>query len=344
MQLKFINTFLVAASARRLEISHFQRPGWQNSQTTSCNPISWTSWTKNLDCFWPTSNQQYWYTGKVGSATGTSQWKNWRSENVNRLESNIDHFHMLYYYDTKKQAVCLPGGDTLSMSKVKYNTQVTNCTQPAAAYQKDFNLVRHHDAVYGSDLTNTAVNFASIYNDKVTQSSSEANANGHTWLYGDFINYDHLPAKSTYAKNCDGRGGKSLPTVAIMAIDHKGPVWSFCTTSRSLSSDNSRQTMEKMTEYIALGQYGRAIFENLDCLLQAAVDYNMIESFTDYHYGFVNLVYLHFEAHTINENERDTLIRYLNEVQASPVDANGHTSYWDDILRKQDTNWTPLFC
>ena len=99
-----------------------------------------------------------------------------------------------------------------------------------------------------------------------------------------------------------------------------------------------------MQTYIKNNQYGRAIFENLDCLLDASVQFDMTESFTDYYDGFKNLVQLHYEARTINERERDILISYLDEVMKNPVSANGKTSKWDNDLKYVDTNLTPLFC
>ena len=90
--------------------------------------------------------------------------------------------------------------------------------------------------------------------------------------------------------------------------------------------------------------HGRAIFENLDCLLQASVDMSMTESFTDYYEGFKNLVQLHFEAKTINELERDILLTFLSEARDNPVRANGNTGKWDGDLKYVDTDLTPLFC
>ena len=133
---------------------------------------------------------------------------------------------MSYYYDQKHQKVCTARDGLVSVSKVTADTKVTNCSQPVAAYEKKFSEVRNFDAKLGE--TTNAINFASIYDDKVTQSSSEACNNNHCeWLYGDYINYDHLPAKSIYDENCSGNKGGKLPTVTIMAIDHKGPVWSY---------------------------------------------------------------------------------------------------------------------
>merc|ERR1711976_875162 len=100
-----------------------------------------------------------------------------------------------------------------------------------------------------------------------------------------------------------------------MAIDHKGPVWSACTTSRSTNSDNARTSTATEQEFIANNQDGRAILENLDCLLEAAYDLEMVESFTDYYRGFQNLVYLHYEKNDINSAERDTLLDWLDEAK-----------------------------
>merc|ERR1712071_507230 len=73
-----------------------------------------------------------------------------------------------------------------------------------------------------------------------------------------------------------------------------------------------------MIEYSANGEYGRSIFENLDCLLAGALDRDMTTTFTDYIVGFKNLMYLHYEAHTINQAERDILLSYLTLAQSDP--------------------------
>lgn len=71
----------------------------------------------------------------------------------------------------------------------------------------------------------------------------------------------------------------------------------------------------------------------------------MPKTFTDYLYGFNNLVYLHYESKTINKKERDTLLRYLQEVQdVGPLKTFGNTKYWDDLLKEDDTSLTPKYC
>ena len=169
-------------------------------------------------------------------------------------------------------------------------------------------------------------------------------------MYGDYINYDHLPAKSTYKENLYGKtcnggsSGEKLPTVAIMAIDHKGPVWSDCTTSRSISSDNSRKTVQKMTTYNENNQYGRSILENMDCIRWAALKYKMETSFTDYYWGFQNLIYLHHEQKTINLNERDVLLDWLDRAYAKPSSGDGIFDEFDRKLEEADDDLVPKFC
>jgi len=307
-----------------------------------CDPNSWINWITELDCFWQNPNEQWWYTGKVGHARNTDEWDAWNADEMVRFEDKIDDFYMHYFYDNKHAKVCTVDGD-LSISKVTVDTLVTNCSQPVASYNKLYSDLRHYDAYTATYAT--AINFAAIYDDKTRQSQDAATAAGHSdWMYGDYVNYDHLPAKSTYSSNCNGHGGDKLPTVAILAIDHKGPVWSYCTTSRSTSSDNDRKSVAKMTAYCKAGEYGRAIFENLDCLLAGSIKFGMVETFTDYITGFKNLVHLHTEARTICNDEETILEDYLDQVSLDPYGSNGNTDYWDNLLKDADDDSTPLFC
>ena len=308
-----------------------------------CDPTSWDQWTSELNCFWDDPDVQWWNKNSV-SGSG-AQWNDWNDLEQTRFENNYDAFYMSYYYDQTHQKVCLPGGDILSVSKVTANTMVTNCSQPTSAYQKPFAQVRHSDML--TSIPTTSTNFATVYDDKVKQGSQTAADRGHPdWSYGEYINYDHLPAKSIYSDSCNGgSSGQRLPTVAIMAIDHKGPVWSACTTSRSTSSDNARKSMAKMKEFINNNQYGRAILENLDCLLEAAYNLEMVESFTDYYRGFQNLIYLHYEKNDINVNERNTLLNWLDEAKyGDPKETLTYYKETDAMLESEDTMLTPDFC
>jgi len=308
-----------------------------------CQPSLWDEWTDELDCFWQNDDEQWWYAASMGNARKTSQWELWNEELTGKMNINYNEFQSSYYYDQTHQKVCTPDGNVVSVSKINGDDLVADCNNPANV-SGTFTDARHHDAKLSTAIT--AINFASIYNDKARQSSSDAAAAGHAeWLYGDYINYDHLPAKSIYMSSCNGNsdGGK-LPTVAIAAIDHKGPVWSYCTTSRSSSSDNDRKTMAKMKAFIEQGMYGCAIFENLDCLLAGAVDRDMISTFTDYVSGFKNLMYLHYEANTINEDELSVLLSYLTLAKASPEEAVGNEETFLGILESVDTQLTPKFC
>ena len=102
--------------------------------------------------------------------------------------------------------------------------------------------------------------------------------------------------------------------------------------------------MAKMKAFIEQGMYGCAIFENLDCLLAGAVDRDMISTFTDYVSGFKNLMYLHYEANTINEDELSVLLSYLTLAKASPEEAVGNEETFLGILESVDTQLTPKFC
>jgi len=324
---------------------------WESSETLSSDndetcltPDDWDIWVNELDCFWTDSDEKWWYNSKISQARNTPEWTNWNAQQMQRFEDSYTQFDMAYYYDNGHEKVCLVGGSTLSMSKVRADTMVTNCTQPVAALQQPFATVRHHDMKQA--VPATLVNYATVYDDKTRQSTSDASANGHPdWTYGQYVNSDHLPAKSVYMSSCNGgSSGNRLPTVAIMAIDHKGPVWSNCTTSRSTSSDNHRKTMALMKKYIENNEYGRAIFENLDCLLEASIYYALPESFTDYYWGFKNLVLLHYAANDINQQERDTLIAYLEAAYKDPYEEVYNTQYWDSLLVEQDTYLVPKFC
>ena len=99
-----------------------------------------------------------------------------------------------------------------------------------------------------------------------------------------------------------------------------------------------------MKTYIANNQYGRAILENLDCLLEASIYYEMPETFTDYELGFLNLVELHYQVNDINENEKETLISYVEQAAKDPYGQVYNTKYWDSILVEEDTYLVPDFC
>ena len=80
------------------------------------------------------------------------------------------------------------------------------------------------DEVFKALNDRSLINFATIYKNKNKQSR-----NDHGPVFGDIVNYDHLPPKSAYTSECNRSKGKYLPTVAILAQDHKGPIWSYCT-------------------------------------------------------------------------------------------------------------------
>ena len=344
---------IVLFTLTKLSYSHYTRkftsknPVFDVIKRTSsdqvCQPSIWDEWTDELDCFWQNDDEKWWYTGKIGNARNTPQWGQWNEELTSKMNINYNEFEQAYYYDNKHQKVCTPDGNVVSVSKIGGDDLVASCDNPSNV-TGTFSDARHHDAKLSTAIT--AINFASLYNDKARQSSSDAAAQGHPeWLYGDYINYDHLPAKSVYMSSCNGgSGGEKLPTVAIQAIDHKGPVWSYCTTSRSTSSDNDRKTMAKMKAFIEQNKYGCAIFENLDCLLAGAVNKGMVNTFTDYVAGFKNLMYLHYEAQTINENELNILLSYLTLAKASPEDAVGNEDVFLQMLESVDTELTPKFC
>jgi len=307
-----------------------------------CQPSLWDEWVDELDCYWQEEDKQWWYSGKIGNARNTREWDEWNSGLTSQMEASFDEYEQAYYYDNKHQKVCTPDGQ-VGAYKVTADTIVSSCDNPTNT-SYTFSEARHRDAKVSNQMQ--AINFATIYNDKCRQSSSDAQAHGHPeWMYGDFINYDHLPAKSTYKSDCKGgSSGEKLPTVAIQAIDHKGPVWSYCTTSRSLSSDNDRKTVRKMTDYIEANKYGNAIFENLACLLAGALDMNLLTTFTDYITGFKNLMYLHYEANTINQNELDLLLSYLTSAEKSPANARRDEAIFVQLLEDVDTYQEPAWC
>merc|ERR1712150_51756 len=97
---------------------------------TPCDKSSWNQWTSTLDCFWQDTNIQWWYNGHIAHEHGKAEWEDWNSIQSRRFESQYDQFYMAYYYENQHQKVCLPGGDILSISKVRADTMVTNCSQP----------------------------------------------------------------------------------------------------------------------------------------------------------------------------------------------------------------------
>lgn len=308
-----------------------------------CQPSLWDEWVDTLDCMWQNPDEQWWYSANVGHARGSADWENWNGDQTQKYSDGYTLFQQSYYYDQKHQKVCDTNGNLLSIGKISGDQIVADCNNPSNI-TGTFSDVRHQDARQATMVT--AINFASIYDDKTRQGTDDAAAQGHPeWSYGEYINYDHLPAKSTYPSWCNGgSSGGHLPTVAIQAVDHKGPVWTYCTTSRSSSSDNDRKSIAKMIEYSANGEYGRSIFENLDCLLAGALDRDMTTTFTDYIVGFKNLMYLHYEAHTINQAERDILLSYLTLAQSDPESAYGNVDYFDGMLKDVNTDLTPKFC
>ena len=70
----------------------------------------------------------------------------------------------------------------------------------------------------------------------------------------------------------------------------------------------------------------------------------MTESFTDYIMGFKNLVFLHYDTQTINADERDILLHYLNVAKDDPTSAINRVTEYDNDLAVADSDLTPKFC
>jgi len=308
-----------------------------------CKPSLWNEWTDELDCFWQENSKKWWEHSNQGNARGSSYWNDWNYGLTGAMADRYDDYDHAKYYDHKHQKACTPNG-LVSISKVKSDETLAYCSDYSKTFTRTFSDARHHDAKISDEIV--AINYATTYDDKARQSDSDACADGHCeWSYGDYINYDHLPAKSTYMDSCKGgSSGQNLPTVAIQAIDHKGPVWSYCTTSRSTSSDNDRKSIRKMIDYIEANQYGCAIFENLACLLAGALNMDLLTTFTDYIPGFKNLMYLHFERESINQNELELLLSFLTKAEENPSKASNDEDSFLNLIASVNTYQDPAWC
>lgn len=313
-----------------------------------------TDWQTLLDCNWKEEDLVWWDDETdVGKPYNNRQHENWQATEIAEFKKDFVHLNAGKFCPSQCDLICIQNG-TINASKVKDDTQMYECTEmqnyTLQNYLGTFSEVMNSDRQLSIKSTKS-VNFATPYDDKVRDSNYN-----NTMPYGNFINYDHNPPKSVYREiqsngsectgsyNSDNRGER-LPTMAILAVDHKGPVWSACTTGLSWKGpDNERKSMMKMKDFIAVNQYGKAILENIDCLVEYSISLNLISSVSDYELGFYNLVLLHELSDTINLKEREVLFQYLNEVF-------GEESYNVDVyylylemLEKANTELMPKFC
>lgn len=300
-------------------------------------------WQELLDCQWKDDSLVWWYDDTdVGKAKTNSQHQKWIATGVAQFTTDFDELNAGKFCDSKCEKICTKNGVRTITGRMAAETEVYDCKDSKVKIGK-FSEIMNDDRKLSTQTTKS-VNFATHYNDKIKTSGIPP--------YGDYINYDHNPPKSCYREQrgsttCNGgSGGEKLPTMAILAVDHKGPVWSNCTTGRSTSAgqDSARQSMRRMTDFISENQYGKAILENIDCLVQFSVILDLVSSVSDYELGFYNLVLLHELSDTISSKEKEVLFQYLDEVIGeTSYDAKNYENFLNK-LDKANTELIPKFC
>ena len=303
-----------------------------------------------LDCNWKDEDLVWWDDETdVGKPFNNPQHETWQATEIAEFKKDFENLNAGKFCPSQCDLLCIKNG-TKNAYKMESNTQLYECTGNQI-YLGTFSEVMDEDRKLSIKSTKS-VNFATPYDDKVRDSNYN-----NTMPYGNYINYDHNPPKSVYREiqsngiECTGsyttdNKGERLPTMAILAVDHKGPVWSACTTGLSWKegNDNDRKSMIKMKDFIGENQYGKAILENIDCLVEASISLNLISSVSDYELGFYNLVLLHEVLDTINSNEREVLFQYLYEVFGEEsYDVEVYESYLEK-LGKVNTELVPKFC